>query len=187
MTNNDTRPTKLLWVDLEMTGLDSTNDLILEIAAVVTDFEFKELARYESRVKYDAETVQERMKLNEWWNNFPDNRDDFIQKLDQGKELGTVEEELLTFVGHEFGEETAILAGNSIHQDRKFIARWWPNLDKKLHYRMFDVTSLKIYMRGKYGIEYEKQQVHRALGDIQESMSEWQYYFTWLREHNGDA
>ena len=75
-------PTKLLWVDLEMTGLDPAEDLILEVAAEVTDFDFKTLANYEGRVKHDVTVVLERMqKSHDWWSKFPENRDDFIKKL----------------------------------------------------------------------------------------------------------
>jgi oligoribonuclease len=175
-------PTKLFWVDLEMTGLDPQSDLILEVAAIITDFDFKELARYEARVSHDKAAVLEQMQRNKWWESVPENRDGFIERLHEGKPPETVEQELIAFLKQQFQDEPAILAGNSIHQDRKFIAHWWPALNQKLHYRMLDVTSLKIYMQGKYGMEFEKKSVHRALDDIQESMAEWQYYMQWLRE-----
>jgi oligoribonuclease len=185
MADKDAAPTKLLWVDLEMTGLDPVNDLILEIAAVVTDFDFHELARYEARVSHQKQAVLERMEKNAWWASYPQNRDDFIQNLDEGKALGVVEQALVTLVAEQFGSEPAILAGNSIHEDRKFIAHWWPRLEQQLHYRMLDVTSLKIYMRGKYDVEFKKKEVHRAFDDIQESMAEWQYYMGQLRQERG--
>jgi oligoribonuclease len=175
-------PTKLFWVDLEMTGLDPNEDLILEVAAIITDFDFKELARYEARVTYEHEIVRRRMSLNTWWENVPENRDEFMERLAEGKTLGTVEQELITLLREQFGDEPVILAGNSIHQDRKFIVHWWPELNTKLHYRMLDVSSLKIYMQGKYGIEFEKKSAHRALEDIKESMAEWQYYMKQLHE-----
>jgi oligoribonuclease len=76
-----------------------------------------------------------------------------------------------------------VLAGNSIHNDRKFIERWWPGLDLKLHYRMLDVSSLKIFMQGRHGVEFEKREVHRAFDDIQASIAELQYYLEWLQKH----
>ncbi|HEY1835354.1 MAG TPA: oligoribonuclease [Candidatus Saccharimonadales bacterium] len=176
-------PTKLLWVDLEMTGLDSAKDVILEVAAEVTDFNFKTLASYEARVKQKADVVVERMQKNIWWKDYPENRDEFVQKLDDGKSSKEVEQDLVALVEKEFGREPAILSGNSIHNDRNFIKQWWPALDLKLHYRMLDVSSLKIYMQGKYGVEFEKKEIHRAFDDIQASIAEWQYYLEWLRQH----
>jgi oligoribonuclease len=180
-----TLPTKLFWVDLEMTGLDSNEDLILEIAAIITDFNFKELSRYVARVTYDRAVVVERMERNIWWENVPENRDEFIARLSEGKPLAVVEQEIIAFLHEQFGNEPVILAGNSIHQDRKFIVRWWPALNAKMHYRMLDVSSLKIYMQGKYGVEFEKKSTHRALDDIKESMVEWQYYMEQLRKLQG--
>lgn len=176
-------PTKLLWVDLEMTGLDYTKDVILEVAAEITDFNFRTLANYEGRVKHKKEVVVERMQKNVWWKDYPENRDEFVKKLNEGKALGDVEQDLIRLVEQQFGREPAILAGNSIHNDRNFIKQWWPTLDLRLHYRMFDVSTLKIYMQGRYGVEFEKKEVHRAFDDIQASIAEWQYYIDWLRVH----
>jgi oligoribonuclease len=174
-------PTKLFWVDLEMTGLDCEKDVILEVAAEITDFDFKTLASYEARVKQKKEVVIERMQKNIWWKDYPVNRDDFIQKLDDAKPSGDVEQQLIALIDEQFGNEPAILAGNSIHNDRNFIKQWWPALDLKLHYRMLDVSSLKIFMQGKYGVDFEKKEIHRAFDDIQASIAELQYYLEWLQ------
>jgi len=185
MIDKHARPTKLLWVDLEMTGLDTDKDVILEIAAEVTDFEFKTLASYEARVQHRKELVVERMRKNIWWKDFPHNRDDFVNKLEHGKPLHQVESELIELLQTHFGSEPAILAGNSIHNDRNFIKRWWPEFDLKLHYRMLDVSALKVFMQGKYGVEFEKKEIHRAFDDIQASIAELQYYLEWLRGREG--
>lgn len=174
-------PTKLFWVDLEMTGLSPTEDVILEIAAEITDFEFKTLASYEARISHPKELVVNRMQKNIWWKDYPANRDDFVNKLDQGKPLHQVEQELIALLDKEFEGEPAILGGNSIHNDRNFIKQWWPELDLKLHYRMLDVSALKVFMQGKYGVEFEKKEIHRAFDDIQASIAELQYYIDWLR------
>jgi oligoribonuclease len=85
-------PTRLLWVDLEMTGLDSNNDLILEIAAEITDFDFKTIANYEAIIKQPHAKVVSLMAKNTWWQNYPDNRDDFLSKISTGKPLADVEQ-----------------------------------------------------------------------------------------------
>lgn len=177
-------PTKLLWVDLEMTGLDADKDVILEVAAEITDFKFKTLASYEAIVKQDKKTVVERMGKNIWWKDYPENRDEFVRKMEHGKPSAEVERELIELVEQQFGSEPAVLAGNSIHNDRKFIQRWWPQLDLKLHYRMLDVSAWKVFMQGAYGVQFEKREVHRAFDDIQASIAELQHYLEWFKENN---
>lgn len=180
-------PTKLLWVDLEMTGLDPLEDVILEVAAEVTDFDFKTLANYEAIVKQPRELVIERMGKNIWWKDYPKNRDEFVRKMDSGKPAEEVQSELIELIEQHFGDEPAVLAGNSIHNDRSFIKQWWPQLDLKLHYRMLDVSAWKVFMQGKYGVQFEKKEIHRAFDDIQASIAELQYYLEWFKgnEHSG--
>ncbi len=174
-------PTKLLWVDLEMTGLDVENDVILEVAAEITDFDFKTLASYESIVQQPRELVVARMQKNIWWADFPANRDEFVNNLGSGKSDAQVEQELIVLVEQHFGSEPAVLAGNSIHNDRNFIKRWWPQLDLKLHYRMLDVSAWKVLMQAKYDVQFEKKEVHRAFDDIQASIAELQHYLEWFK------
>lgn len=176
-------PTKLLWVDLEMTGLDPLEDVILEIAAEITDFDFKTLASYEAIVRQPKDIVVERMQKNKWWADFPENRDQFVAKMDseEAKSAQTVEQELIQLIEAQFGTEPAVLAGNSIHNDRNFIKQWWPELDLKLHYRMLDVSAWKVLMQAKYDVQFEKKEVHRAFDDIQASIAELQYYLEWFK------
>lgn len=181
MIDKHAAPTKLLWVDLEMTGLHVTEDVILEVAAIVTDFDFKPLATYEACVKQPRHVVVDRLHKNTWYNDYPENRDSFIQNLDDGKAPELVEQELITLIKAEFGDEPAVLAGNSIHNDRNFIKQWWPALDGVLHYRMLDVSSLKILMQGKYNEKFKKREVHRALDDIQASIAELEHYLAVLK------
>lgn len=183
MIDKKATPTKLLWVDLEMTGLDAEQDVILEIAAEITDFDFKTLGSYEAMVRQPKDVVVDRMQKNIWWADYPENRDEFVRKLGDGKSSDQVEQEMVAFVEEHFGNEPAVLAGNSIHNDRKFIAHWWPALDLKLHYRMLDVSAWKVFMQAKYDVQFEKREVHRAFDDIQASIAELQHYLEWFKEH----
>ncbi|HUD10257.1 MAG TPA: oligoribonuclease [Candidatus Saccharimonadales bacterium] len=183
MIDKHARPTKLLWVDLEMTGLDPAKDILLEVAAVVTDFNFQPLVSYEAIIRQDPEVVRLHMKQNSWWEEYSANRDEFLQKTPNGKPSPQVEQEILSIIEQQFKSEPVILAGNSVHMDRAFIGHNWPVFYQKLHYRMLDVSAFKIVMRGKYDIEYEKKESHRALADIHESIAELQHYLKWFKEH----
>jgi oligoribonuclease len=183
-------PTRLLWVDLEMTGLDATQDVILEVAAEVTDFELNTLASYEAIVAQPASIVVERMQKNAWWQGYPENRDEFVRKTSDSataKPSFVVEQELLALVEQYFGSEPAVLAGNSIYNDRKFVARYWPKLDLKLHYRMLDVSAWKVFMQGAFKVDYKKADVHRAQEDIQASIAELQYYLEWFAKQSHES
>ena len=175
-------PTKLLWIDLEMTGLDAEQDVILEVAAEITDFNFQTIASYEAMVKQPRDVVIDRMQKNVWWADFPHNRDEFVNNLDKAKPSEQVQKELIALLEQHFASEPAVLAGNSIHNDRNFIKQWWPEFDLKLHYRMLDVSSFKVLMQGKHGVAFEKKEVHRAFDDIQASIAELQYYLQWFKD-----
>lgn len=181
-TDKNKIPTKLLWVDLEMTGLYPKEDVLLEIAVEVTDFNFKTIESYEARIKQDYDTVVDRMQKNIWWRDYPTNRDEFLTKLGEGKDLRDVQQDMIELVSKHWSDEMAVLAGNSIYNDRLFIKQWMPELELKLHYRMLDVSALKILMQGKYGVVFEKQDVHRAFDDIQASIAELQHYIDWFKE-----
>lgn len=175
------KQTKLLWVDLEMTGLDPKEDRILEVAAIVTDWDFKELATYEAVVKVGPRLVERRMKVSkDFWDAFPQVRDALKkQNLEEGRSARTIENELLDFIDTHFDKNTPVLlAGNSIHQDRQFIANEWHRLDAKLHYRMLDVSAWKVVFAGKFGNSFKKTENHRALDDIRGSIEELKYYLT---------
>ncbi|MEK7599505.1 MAG: oligoribonuclease [Patescibacteria group bacterium] len=183
MIDKKATPTKLLWVDLEMTGLDAQNDVILEVAAEITDFDFKTLASYEAIVQQSKDVVIDRMQKNIWWADYPENRDEFVRKMDTAKPSQQVEQELIELVEQQFGGEPAVLAGNSIHNDRNFIKQWWPQLDLKLHYRMLDVSAWKVFMQAKHDVQFEKKEVHRAFDDIQASIAELQHYLEWFKNN----
>ena len=171
-------PTKLLWIDLEMTGLDPEKDVILEVAAEVTDLDFKTLASYEAIISHPEDTLA---NMNEW-SVRQHGASGLTEKIRTiGRPEEEVKHELVGFIKAQFGDEPAILAGNSIHNDRLFIRKWWPEVEAVLHYRMLDVTSFKILMEAKYNVRYTKKDVHRAFDDIQASIAELQYYIEKLK------
>lgn len=181
MIDKNRIPTKLLWVDLEMTGLDVEQHVIIEIAAEVTDFDFKTLASYEAVISQPEDKLA---AMNEWAMKQHAASGLTERIRTQGKPEKEVIHELMGFIQAQFGDEPAVLAGNSIHNDRNFIKKWWPEVDALLHYRMLDVSSLKVFMQGKYGVQFDKKEVHRAFDDIQASIAEFQYYLEWLRNQS---
>lgn len=168
-----------------MTGLDPIEDRILEVAAIVTDWDFNEIATFDAAVKVDPGLFSRRIKVaSNFWDAFPEVRDALVAQndSDKSKDSRVVEDELLVFVAEHFDKDTPILlAGNSIHQDRKFIDREWGRLSTKLHYRMLDVSAWKVVFDGKYGKRFAKPEVHRALDDIRGSIMELKYYLGKVR------
>lgn len=172
-------PTKLLWIDLEMTGLDSQNDVIIEVAAEVTDFNFKTLASYEAVIHHDDVVLD---KANEWAKAQHAKSGLTERVRTEGRDERDVVHELVGFIQAQFGDEPAVLAGNSIHNDRNFIKRWWPEVEDVLHYRMLDVSAWKVLMQAKYDTSFEKKEVHRAFDDIQASIAELQHYLAYFEK-----
>lgn len=168
----------ILWCDLEMTGLDPVEDRILEVALVATDWDFKEIATYEAVKKVGPRLVATRMKVAaDFWDKFPDVREALVTQNLSGKNGRAVENEMLAFIDEHFSAgKPVLLAGNSIHQDRKFIENEWHRFNERLHYRMLDVSAWKVVFDGKYGKRYAKPEAHRALEDIRGSIQELTYY-----------
>ena len=166
---------KLLWVDLEMTGLDPAKDRICEVA----DMELNEIARFGAIVKVDKKLMDERM-VGEFWEKNSKSRDALKTQNEKGQPIEIVERELLSFIDQNFDKEI-YLAGNSIHQDRKFIEREMPELNKRLHYRMLDVSAWKIYFENALNKKFTKPDNHRALDDINGSIEEFKWYLTFLK------
>lgn len=176
MTKSAFKPKRILWVDLEMTGLDPVKDLILEVAAIVTDWDFKEIANY-AAVKYVDPAIAKQRMTGEFWEEFSEVRDALMQQNETGKTSHAVENELLGFITEHFpADQKVLLAGNSIHQDRRFINNEWKQLDERLHYRMLDVSAWKVVLEGKFRKKFAKPEQHRALDDIRGSIEELKYY-----------
>ena len=170
---------KLLWIDLEMTGLEPEKDRILEVAAVATAWDLAPMAELTAVVKQDPKLMESRM-VGEFWEKNKASREALMAQNENGKTTEEVEDEILAFVDKNFGKEV-ILAGNSIHQDRKFIDREMPRLSRRLHYRMLDVSAWKVYFEGARGKKFVKPEAHRALSDIQGSIEELKYYLGFLK------
>jgi oligoribonuclease len=177
-----TKQAKILWVDLEMTGLDANNDLILEVAAIATDWDFNEVATYEGIIKNEDMTLDERLAANSvFWDANPESKNGLVLQNKDGKELAEIEDELLEFIDEHFVKDAPVLlGGNSIHMDRRFIVSQWPRIDARLHYRMLDVSAWKVVFEGKFKKKFAKPEEHRALGDIRGSIMELKYYLTKL-------
>ena len=169
-----TNKATLLWVDLEMTGLSPVDDRILEVAAIATDWDFNEYDTYTAIVKCDEELMRERM-VGEFWEKNRASFDALMAQNSKGQAPEIVEKELLKFVKKNFGD-TVYLAGNSIHQNRKFIENEWPKLNAKLHYRMLDVSAWKIFFENALHRSFAKPENHRALDDIRGSIEELKWY-----------
>ena len=173
MTQKSDKAT-LLWVDLEMTGLSPVKDRILEVAAIATDWELNELDTFTAVVKVDEKLMRERM-VGEFWEKNKASYEALVAQNASGESAKKVEAQLLEFVEKNFGE-TVYLAGNSIHQDQKFIEREWPKLNERLHYRQLDVSAWKIYFENALHRKFMKPDNHRALDDIRGSIEELKWY-----------
>ena len=172
------RPDRVLWLDLEMTGLDSDKDLILEVAAIATDWDFNEISSYQGIIKNNDLTLAKRIAANAtFWDSNTASRDGLLSQNKDGKSLSKIQNEILEFINNNFAADVPVLiAGNSIHIDRQFIKSNWPKFDAKLHYRMLDVSAWKVVFDGKFGIKFAKPDAHRALDDIRGSIMELKYY-----------
>lgn len=183
----NSRQKHLLWIDLEMTGLDFREDHILEVGAIITDWDFKEIATFEAAIKVDQAIIDQRMFNGPpatFWESVPATRDALIaQNNDESRSTADIEEALLALVEEYFDSNLpVVLAGNSIHMDRRFIENEWPRLNARLHYRMLDVSAWKLVFEAKYRKKYAKREAHRALDDIRGSIEELQYYTNFIKK-----
>ncbi len=178
---------KLLWLDLEMTGLDPKHDLILEVAIIATDWNFKEVATYEGVIKNSHLKMEQRFLANHaFWQNNQATKQALVAQNKSGKKSSVVEDEILALVDQFFAKDQAILlAGNSIHMDRQFIRQYWPRLEARLHYRMLDVSAWKVVFEGKFFKKVVKPESHRALEDIKGSIAELQTYLETVTVRRG--
>jgi oligoribonuclease len=177
-TNTD-RSGNLIWIDLEMTGLDTAADTIIEIATIVTDRHLNELAEGPELAIGQSKTVMDSM--DEWntRHHGESGLTDRVIKSDvtlRKAELATLE-----FLSHWVDAGVSPICGNSICQDRRFLAREMPELERYFHYRNLDVSTLKIlaqHWAPDIASGFRKESSHRALSDIRDSIGE----LIWYRE-----
>lgn len=177
-----TKKAKILWIDLEMTGLDPVKDRIVEVAAVITDWDFNEIAVFESGLGHDKTQLTRLFGDNPWATARPAETQTLIDLSARSLPEKEVEVQLVSLVKAHFPEgQPVLLGGNSIHMDRRFIIQHLPKLDALLHYRMLDVSAWKVVFEGKYKKRFNKPEEHRALSDIRGSIMELEYYLKKVR------
>jgi oligoribonuclease len=169
----------LVWLDMEMTGLDPERERIIEMATILTDGNLTELATGPDLVIHQDDAVLAAM---DDWNKKHHGASGLIERVRSSTVSdGDAEAQTLAFINaHAGAKDRPVLAGNSIHQDRRFIRRYMPALEKRLHYRMVDVSTIKELARRWYPAIVAKQppkkETHRALDDIRESLDELRFY-----------
>jgi oligoribonuclease len=169
---------RLVWIDCEMTGLDLRADAMIEVAALVTDFDLNVLGDgIDLVIKPPAEALDQMIPFVRAMHE----TSGLLAELDSGITLAEAEAQVLAYIKEHCGEGSRPpLAGNTVATDRSFIVRDMPDLDAFLHYRIVDVSSIKELSRRWYPRSYfsapAKGGNHRALADIQESIEELRYY-----------
>lgn len=166
--------TKLFWVDMEMSGLDVDKEVIIEVAAVITDLQLQPLESYHSVVKQPQRYIDGM----DAWNRKHHSESGLTSLIPSGRSPDVVERDLLDLLDMHYQNEKAVLCGNSIMQDRLFINKYFRRFAERLHYRMLDVTSWKIVFQSLFNKKYEKKSAHRAVDDINESIEEFRFYLS---------
>jgi oligoribonuclease len=173
-------PTHLLWLDMEMTGLSPDTDRIIELAIVVTDADLNTVAEGPVLVVHQPDEV---MNAMDNWNKGTHGKSGLIDRVKASQlDEAEAEAQMLEFVKQHVPPRTSPMCGNSICQDRRFMARTMPQLEAFFHYRNLDVSTLKeLAKRWRPGLSetFKKSNKHEALADIYESIDELKFY----REH----
>ncbi|WP_058834596.1 oligoribonuclease [Luteimonas abyssi] len=174
---------RLIWIDLEMTGLDTYRDEILEIATVVTDADLKILAEGPA---FAIAQPLDRLEGMDEWNRTQHGRSGLWRRvLEEGVSLAEAEAKTLDFLSEWVPERASPMCGNSICQDRRFLHRQMPALERYFHYRNLDVSTVKeLARRWAPGVfqGVRKHAAHTALSDVHDSIAELRHY----RGHMGD-
>jgi oligoribonuclease len=170
----------LIWLDMEMTGLYPDQDYVLEVAMVITNSQLETVAESPVLVVHQSDQVLRGMDA---WNQATHGRSGLIDKARASRLTeAEVERQMLAFLEQHVPAKASPMCGNSICQDRRFLARWMPKLEDYFHYRNLDVSTLKELVkrwRPELAKGLTKHGKHEALADIYESIEEMKYY----REH----
>lgn len=167
----------LIWIDLEMTGLDTNNDTIIEIATIITDSELNILAEGPVFAIHTPDIVLNAM---DEWNTRQHNQSGLVERIRRSQiTLAQAESQTIAFLEKYVEKGRSPMCGNSICQDRRFLARQMPTLEKFFHYRNLDVSTVKeLAYRWRPDIleSFEKKGSHLALDDIRDSIRELRHY-----------
>jgi oligoribonuclease len=171
------RSTNLVWIDLEMTGLDTVTDRIIEIATIVTDQNLNEIAVGPVLAVAQPQEVLDAM---DEWNTRQHGASGLTARvLESDLSVEDAQSQTLEFLSKQVDAGASPMCGNSICQDRRFLARQMPALEEYFHYRNLDVSTLKILAQRwapQVAKGYSKDSSHRALDDIRDSIAELDYY-----------
>jgi oligoribonuclease len=166
----------LVWIDLEMSGLDADTQVILEIAAIITDNDLNIIGQAPNIAIYHPE---DRLVTMEEWSRSHHQSSGLMDRVKESKyDTAKAEEEILSFFSKYCEQGRCPLCGNSVWQDRRFLLKHMPRLEAFLHYRNIDVSSIKELVRRWYPAipPFKKEKSHLALDDIKESINELNYY-----------
>ena len=181
----DGRSTNLIWIDLEMTGLDTVNDQIIEIATIVTDQNLNEKAVGPVLAIGQPQAVLDAM---DEWNTRQHGASGLTARvLESDLSVDDAQLQTLEFLAKHIDAGASPMCGNSICQDRRFLARQMPALEEYFHYRNLDVSTLKILAQRwapQVAKGYTKESSHRALDDIRDSIAELDYYRSTFFDQN---
>ena len=175
MTTMSAEKQKLVWIDLEMTGLDPEQDVIIEIATLVTD---SELEIIEEGPVFAVKQSDEVLAGMDEWNTRQHTKSGLVDRVRQSSiSVAKAEQATLDFLSGHVEAGTSPMCGNSIGQDRRFLVRYMPRLAEFFHYRNLDVSTLKILAQLWYPeSQFHKQSAHLALDDIRDSVDELRFY-----------
>lgn len=169
-------PSNLIWIDLEMTGLDPDKNTIIEIATLITNPDLQVIAEGPVLAIHQSEEILTTM---DEWNTHQHNQSGLIERVRNSQvTLAIAEEFTLNFLRQQVPPHTSPMCGNTVSQDRRFLYRYMPNLESYFHYRHIDVSTLKELAKRWWPNlpEFQKESKHLAKSDIYDSLEELRYY-----------